>query len=121
MHCCCVIESGSWRCLPIKTQESDKESSESTQVAIHKCGVDTYVPSTMSQVIVSRSRTKTSFNNLLLLSSPPKTITLEPTSVVECPPRATWNILHQHANQIHRTSNQLQQKQKTQLFSLLNK
>lgn len=97
MHCSCVIKSGTWRFLPIITKESDVELFflEAQRVAAHRCGVDTYVACNKSQVIVSRSRTWTSFDNLLLLSSPPKTITLEPTSVAECPPQAAWSIINQ--------------------------
>jgi len=50
----------------------------------------TYIVSIISQVILSRSRTWTSFNSFLLISSPPNNITLEPTSVADCPARATW-------------------------------
>lgn len=53
--------------------------------------IDTYVAAKTSQVIVSISRMWTSFINCLCLSSPPNIISLDPTSVRDCPPRATWS------------------------------
>lgn len=89
MHCCCVIKSGSWRRLPTKAQKSDVELYKITILTFNN--IDTYVAAKTSQVIVSISRMWTSFINCLCLSSPPNIISLDPTSVRDCPPRATWS------------------------------
>lgn len=94
LYSSCMIKSRSWRCLPIKMQVIAMvilNFSKEWKHTFWKCKIDTtYVVFIISQVIVSRSRTWTSFNSFLLISSPPNNITLEPTNVADCPTRATW-------------------------------
>lgn len=94
MHSSCMIVSRSWRCLPIKMHKNGmvtRNISKAWKNIFWKCKIDiTYVVLIISQVILSRSRTWTSFNSFLPISSPPNNITLEPTSVADCPTRATW-------------------------------
>lgn len=92
MHCSCVIKSWCRGCLPMKsTKRGSKSLFHQNLVAVRNVNKHTYMVSTSSHAIVSKSRMKRSFSSRLLKLSPPNIISLEPTRATDCPSRATWN------------------------------
>lgn len=92
MHGSCVVKSGSRRYLPINMKRYHIILFKDSFQYKPTTKVNIYVASRSSQLNVSKSRMCTSFSNRLFLSSPPKTISLDPTRDAECPPRASCNI-----------------------------